>query len=444
MTATFDFDRLLAAVLETGGPQAVPEKVVEAALAQARDAGQRRPRVAPLDRNAWPPRRTSMANPATARLVLIVLAALLTTALVAASIGIGSRLLRNGPPGAFGWVTTGAMAEARTVFTATTLLDGRVLVAGGGTSESSGNFTSAEVFDPRTGTWTRVEDMADGRRFHTATLLIDGRVLVTGGGSLATAELFDPKTGTWRSAHPMSEPRGQHVAIRLWNGDVLVAGGTGGEAPTLTAEVYDPDTDTWTVTGAMGVWRASPTIELLNDGKVLVAGGFGPGVEITSAELYNPDTRSWTMTGTLHESRVDGSSATLLKNGEVLVVGGNNGQLPGVGVAGSTAELYDPLTGSWTLTARTIEGQGGHSATLMADGTVLVAGGISQAGAPIPATEYYHPDTASWAVGPSMLVARYSGLAAPLADGRVLVMGGTGAAGGPTTAAELFAPVGGD
>ena len=75
----------------------------------------------------------------------------------------------------------------------------------------------------------------------------------------------------------------------------------------------------------MAAWRASPTITLLNDDTVLVAGGFGDGFEITSAELYDPATQSWTMTAPMHEVRVDGTSATLLRDGTVLVVGGPNG-----------------------------------------------------------------------------------------------------------------------
>ena len=229
MTATFDFDRLLESVLETGGPQSLPPTVVEAALTEARGSRQRRPLVRPLDRRAWPAPRLSTANPGTARLALIGLVMLLTLALVAAAVVVGGRALRGEarPPG---WAVTGTMIDARTNPTATLLDDGLVLVAG-----NTGNpaLAAAELYDPRTRTWVATGVMRNARSFPTATLLVGGKVLMAGGAldgqGLATAELYDPGTGRWTDTGRMTEPRSQHAAVRLQSGKVLVVGGSAGD-----------------------------------------------------------------------------------------------------------------------------------------------------------------------------------------------------------------------
>ncbi len=141
-------------------------------------------------------------------------------------------------PSAGRWTGTGEMVEARHGQTATLLADGRVLLAGGSETDPA---VSSELYDPGTGTWTATGAMLVGRRGrhdsvnegHTAILLLDGRVLVAGGGpggrhDLAAAELYDPGTGEWTATDPMLGPRGNHTATLLPDGDVLVVGGTTG------------------------------------------------------------------------------------------------------------------------------------------------------------------------------------------------------------------------
>lgn len=282
------------------------------------------------------------------------------------------------------WIATGELLEARAGATAALLPDGRVLLSGGARGRS--DLASAELFEPSTGTWTATGNMHEARAGHTATLLPDGRVLVAGGSvsnsdmwrSLASTELYDPRTGAWTAAEPMSEARLGHTATLLPDGRVLVAGGSPGRnlGDVASAEIFDPSEGSWTATGGMTRARGGGhTATLLADGTVLVAGSG------TSAELYDPATGSWTATGNMIGHR-GGHTATLLPDGAVLVAGGADGS--GDHHVTNTAELYDPISRTWTATAPLAGDRKGHTATLMADGRVLVTGGTD------------HPTSTGW------------------------------------------------
>jgi N-acetylneuraminic acid mutarotase len=109
----------------------------------------------------------------------------------------------------------------------------------------------------------------------------------------------------------------------------------------------------------------------LADGRVLVAGG---GWYSTRAELYDPATNSWTRTGNMNVGRI-AFTGTLLRDGRVLVVGGNS-----LGGVQASAELYDPSTGRWASTGSPRTPRRDHTATLLPNGTVLVAGGAGTRG----------------------------------------------------------------
>jgi N-acetylneuraminic acid mutarotase len=226
------------------------------------------------------------------------------------------------------------------------------------------------------------------RSGHTATLLPDGRVLVAGGYDVkgaetasteimgrTTAELYDPSSGQWTRTGSLVEPRAGATATLLPDGSVLVAGGDLDQG--RPAELYDPGTGEWTSTGSMTGPRRDHTATLLLDGTVLVTGGFsgsgytvdtpcsGPS-EPCSAELYDPDSGLWTATGKMHADRI-GHTATLLPDGTVLVVG------LGTFAARVRAELYDPSTGRWRYTASPAKTRG-LTTTLLLDGRVLATG----------------------------------------------------------------------
>jgi hypothetical protein len=171
------------------------------------------------------------------------------------------------------------------------LLNGKVLVAGGdsGSYGPGGVPTSAELYDPASGTWMATGSLANGRYSHTATLLSNGKVLVAGGygsSSTTSAELYDPSSGTWTATGSLATARSLHTATPLPTGKVLVAGGYGSSSDLATAELYDPASGNWTATGTLRAARQDHTATLLPNGKVLVAAGSDGGSFLASAELY--------------------------------------------------------------------------------------------------------------------------------------------------------------
>ena len=272
------------------------------------------------------------------------------------------------------WAKTGSMTAATEQQTATLLQNGQVLMPG-----------AAQLYNPATGMWTATGSMSTARIGFTATLLQNGQVLVMGGAELAnqtvilsSAELYNPATGTWTATGSMSTARSGHTATLLPNGQVLAAGGeacVSASCPVLSsAELYNPATGTWTPTGSMNVTRYLPTATLLPNGQVLVAGG-GSGSTAnagSTAELYNPATGTWTPTGSMSEPHSSGALAGLLPNGQVLVVCGVND--PGFAPCG--ADLYNPATGTWADDGvASASAARNYSAVLLHNGQVLISGG---------------------------------------------------------------------
>lgn len=335
-----------------------------------------------------------------------------------------------------GWAAARSMLTGRAEHTATRLLDGRVLVAGG-TNGLNHGLASTELFDPKTARWLDGPSMTTTRVDHTATLLADGRVLVAGGfdqldqaeRSLSSTEIFDPRSDRWTPAASMLEARGRHTATLLASGAVLVVGGftaaplgrTGGFANL--AEVYDPGTNRWSATGPLGTGgRQGHTATRLVDGRVLVAGGEGGLGGNPSVEIYNPSTNDWTFGSFLLAPHV-GHTATLLPSGEVLLVGGGGSisltlREP---QALATAEVYDPLTDRWTLLASMHSTRDHHTATLLTSGRLLVVGGALTS---TPLAELFDVTRNAWVEVSGQTLNRYAHTATLLSDGRVLVAGG--------------------
>src|SRR5438094_7488056 len=216
------------------------------------------------------------------------------------------------------------------------------------------------LIDP---SWVPTGSLFTARSRHTATLLPNGKVLVAGGNNgaaISSAELYDPATGTWTATGSLGTARERHTATLLPNGKVLVAGGASSQSNFLnSAELYDPATGTWAATGSLGTARAHPTATLLPNGKVLAAVGTNRAHQVcSSTDLYDPATGTGTATGSLGTARYR-QTATLLRKGKVVVAGGNNGSDL------NSTELYDPATGTWTATGSLGTAHKNHTAMLL-------------------------------------------------------------------------------
>jgi hypothetical protein len=382
--------------------------------------------------------------------------------------------------------TTGSMSVPRQEHTATLLPNGKVLIAGGVKWAFPTTFyASAEIYDPTTDRFTLTGTMSSAHVDHTATLLSNGKVLVASGEGSAnpdgsnqqitsSAELYDPSTGTFAPTGSMTIGRFNQAAATLFDGRVLITGGyadVNTRAATASAELYNPATGTFSPTGNMNVARAEQTSTLLPNGTVLIGGGFTSGgffsgVQLSTAEIYNPPggnfkgfgnmafphsrivapllpngavllasgttaelffpidppflVQEFTGTGNLNTAR-DLHTATLLKNGLVLIAGGADSS----GAALASAELYNPVTGTSTATGSLNTARGSHTATLLSNGLVLIAGGGNSSSNTLASAELYNPGTGTFIATGSLTTGRTSHTATLLPNGTVLIAGGS-------------------
>jgi hypothetical protein len=268
---------------------------------------------------------------------------------------------------------------------------------------------------------------------HTATLLQSGKVLVAGGwvlnpgNVLASAELYDPQTDVWIQLPPippMQTARSFHAATLLNNGQVLVAGGLSTSYLALnSSELYDPATNNWTPGPTMlADNRPWPKAVLFKVGRVLVVSFEDPN---TSSEIYDLSSNGWSALRTLGTVITNGFTLTLLDNGKVLRAGGNT-LLSGI-QASATAELFDPVSLTWTPVAPMAVARTNHAAVQIDSNVVMVAGGtntISGRGQSFASVEIYDADSNTWnQVGQMSRAVQYLTLTL-LTDEHALAVGG--------------------
>ena len=354
-----------------------------------------------------------------------------------ASLGVDPRKI---PVAAGTLKPVGPMLAMRQSHTATLLPDGKVLIAGG--SDRDAVFSSAELFDPDTGSFSENGQMTTPRAGHEATLLPNGKVLITGGVDggyklLASAEIYDPATRRFAPAGEMKIAREAHRATLLNNGKVLITGGLSPVWPQQQlAEIYDPATGAFSPAGEMTSMRADHTATLLPNGQVLLsAGSTGRSINeavTQTAELFDPATNRFTATGSLAAPRHK-HAAVRLRDGKVLVIGGADSRLRGFY---NSAELYDPATGKFSATGTMSAARYKirDAAALLADGRVLVAGGGTR-------LEIYDPATGVFSLLPDRvtMALRYS-TTTLLGNGTALIAGGYGGEGLPSAGAWLYDP----
>ncbi|MDQ3973077.1 MAG: hypothetical protein M3276_01835 [Actinomycetota bacterium] len=364
----------------------------------------------------------AFAPVAPAKMIRRALTAALVALIAAALVAVPEHPLAAQGHGEGVWEVTTPLSVPRYDHTTTLLAGGKVLVAAGRAvipEQPVELLTSAELFDPHSERWLPTGSLVEARWRHTATVLRDGRVLVAGGfgdpyrpGSnaqpvLDTAELYDPRTGTWSPTGSMNARRALHVATLLPNGQVLVAGGRTCNQPppeacnftfvTNTAELYDPATGTWSSTGPLVEPRHTTSTTLLVDGKVLIPAGFvGGGAPSRTADLYDPATGTSALTGNLNRARAR-QGAMQLHDGRVLVASGFQG--------GNTSEFYDPGPQTWSLTGNLLlpTARFNFNFAVLPNGKALVAGGATFPPASRPlSAELFNPATGQWTAAAEM------------------------------------------
>ncbi|WP_211883068.1 kelch repeat-containing protein [Pseudarthrobacter albicanus] len=186
-------------------------------------------------------------------------------------------------------------------------------------------------------------------------------------------------------------------------------------------------------TGAMANDHQDATATTLANGDVLVAGGAAAnGGATATAEIYHPVTNTWTAVPPMSVARRN-HTATLLPNGKVLVVGGDVNF-----VNLGSAEIFDPAIGKWSPAAHPLSvTRGGHVAVLLSTGKVLIAGGEHAEAA---SSELYDPTTGKWSSTGPLSTGRSGARAIKLNSGLVLIIGGSLANGGVTGSAEIYHP----
>ena len=260
-------------------------------------------------------------------------------------------------------------------------------------------------------------------------------------------------TPTPLPANSMSLARGNHTVVLLQDGRMLIAGGDDGggrlDAITDTAELYDPATGRWEPAGVMGRQRTQHAAVVLNDGRALLVGGAGVAQAkideqqldqpLVETDVFDPTTDSWSLVGEISTPR-DAVAATLLSNGSVLIAGGDDGSGTDESLLASS-EVFDPATGQWSSTGDMSQPRQGHSLVLLDNGTALVAGGDA-GDDPFKSAEIYDPSTGAWTSAGDMADARERFAAVLLENGGVLVAGGGGEA-GRLASAEVYDPASG-
>ncbi|MBC7617574.1 MAG: hypothetical protein H7293_01035 [Candidatus Saccharibacteria bacterium] len=366
--------------------------------------------------------------------------------------------------------------------TVTRMLDGRVLVAGGiCDSPRMGDDVSPYVsykllslWNSATGLWEAAPALSTGRKLHSASLLKDGSVLLVGGqGDVLDENNREPALDTVERFHMgkverlmgLQTPRAAHTASLLGDGTLMVTGGLDAMGkPLASVEFWNPASGTWRSGAPLKQARHSHSATLLGDGRVLVAGGVGDtGQPLASVEIWNPTANEWKAGPPLLVA-VYGQEVALLADGNLLLAGGVTQRNQSL----RETMMWDKASGDWELAGRlqsrdfptgslavallplpdggarvfaqsevwrwmrsdsaavrpAFTGRVRQGVTALADGRILVSGGVAENGSFLDATEVFDPATGRFAATGRMSLGRHSHSTLLLDDGSVLAAGG--------------------
>lgn len=332
--------------------------------------------------------------------------------------------------------STGSLISPRYQHSATLLQDGRVLVVGGYDLADSGDsqlLYTAEIFDPAAGTWSPAGELTTGRFIYKDILLRDGRVLFVGGWNgeaidTDSVELFDPRTLSFANGGHLTQPRREVAAAVLADGRVLIAGGMIENTALATSEIYDPATVRSSLTDRLSTARSDAAAVTMPDGRVIVAGGWNNLGGPLSVEIYDPTTEHYS--NATPATRQHLGPAVPLRDGRILFTGYANDVFD----PAASTDVIKPAVrtdGVFVATGTPITDRTNHVATKLTDGRVLIAAGadhgtLDDLGRNRTA-EIFDPVSGSFAATSNLMVAlgqttsgNQANSSVVLADGRIL------------------------
>lgn len=280
----------------------------------------------------------------------------------------------------------------------------------------------AEVFDPVAASWSEVGALNKERAAPALVALPDGGAMVLGGSNpesqpYSSTKIYSPAARSW-SDGPLQLRAGATAAVTLPDGSVLAVG-------TSRAEILSNGATTWRRTEAMPSTFVPERLLLLSTGVVVAIGEREEELGLTALMTFDPGQEKWRA---IEPPDVLRAELVPLRDGSILALGDDEG--------GGHVQRYDPKTAKWIESAQMATGRTRPQITVLADGRVLVAGGVElrpepveggtsvTEGDPLDSTEIYDPAADTWAPGPSLLSARQDGRAITLADASVVVFGG--------------------
>ena len=235
----------------------------------------------------------------------------------------------------------------------------------------------------------------------------------------------------WSAFTDLARPRAFAMAVALPSGEILVVGGLDRADPQITnarSEIVDPLSSKVKLLEQPLLGRLHQSVNLTGNETVIMAGGvqwMGDHWEpVDNVEIYHPVTREWSAGASLLDPRSDHAAVTL-KDGRVMVIGGNFGTK-----LVRSVEIYDPAADAWTLAAGLPRARTQFSAVTLPDGKVLVLGGIDTDGGSTDTTFMYDPAKDAWSDGPRMTMPRLQQAMVVLPNGDILLAGGGGVAAG--------------
>ena len=314
----------------------------------------------------------------------------LTGFIVASTLGMASGSLAAD----CSWTRKASMLTGR-MFPATSVVNDKVYVIGGGHDILGPHLATVEEYDPATDTWTRKADMPT-RRAGLAPSVVNGKIYVIGGepsaqAFVSTVYAYDPTTDTWTNRTEMPTKRSYLCAATVEDRIYAIGGRAAGDPPDpgpSTLEVYDPATDTWTKKVDMPIRRAAAAA-CVGDGRIYVIGGVTENFHeapLSTVNAYDPVTDTWTNKASMLTARAFLSASVL--GGKIYAVGGGTWS----GDFLTTVEVYDPVTDIWTRGSNMPTSRGGL-ATSAVNGKIYAIGGTQQwyPGLGMSTVEEYNP-----------------------------------------------------